>query len=411
MAEMNGKEKIIDIVFFTVCASIMLLLCWHLFYGQSVRLDGRYLSDMYAYVLYIQGVSVGLSFPYPVFFLTAKVIYKIFFRHHFLGPELGIAIATLLFYALLILVVKYILNIILYEKIADALGERKSIAGPVITVLSFSVLIVSMLYLPEGMRLPGISARYAGVSTPNPWHNATIIAARPFAILTFYAFYRLMQKFGDGGFKLKEYFFFSVSLFLLTMTKPSLVFVVSSVLISVGRFVMNGCKGINRYFCLVLCYLPTVIALLYQYLIVFSADDTGETGIGFAPGRVWSANCGNIPAAVILGMCFPIAVLLFNLDALKGMFIYRFVWFQYIIAFLTAFFLYEKGFREADGNFFWGYMDAMFFCYGVSLIILVKKGLQKKTNAPVIIQWSIYFLHILCGGLYFADVLFGNLYV
>ena len=153
-----------------------------LFYRQSVRLDGLYHSDMYAYILYIQGVDLGLRFPYPVLFLTGKIVYKIFFRHHFLGAELGIAISTFIFELLGLIVTRVVLNRLLADKLKRGLPEKYTcMSGCILTFLAVAVNYVSMLFGVGGI-WRGWSYRFTGVESPNPWHNATYIAAKPFAI-------------------------------------------------------------------------------------------------------------------------------------------------------------------------------------------------------------------------------------
>ena len=124
-------------------------------------------------------------------------------------------------------------------------------------------------------------------------------------------------------------------------------------------------------------------------------------------------------------MGFPLLVLLLNPREIKKNTMYRFSWQFYIIAFLTTFFLYEKGFRKMDFNFSWGYMYGIFFCHFVSLTVLIQTTLQvcgilserpagqaKPLWNRLLLgaQWTAYLCHVICGLAYFGVIARGASY-
>ena len=102
------------------------------------------------------------------------------------------------------------------------------------------------------------------------------------------------------------------------------------------------------------------------------------------------------------------------------------------MSFLMAFCLYEKGFREMDFNFSWGYMYGIFFVFVGALLVLLRataRACEKTTEiqtvssaTPIIrrqlcgiwggigIQWLAYLWHLVCGLYYFWGFLQGAMY-
>ena len=128
---------------------------------------------------------------------------------------------------------------------------------------------------------------------------------------------------------------------------------------------------------------------------------------------MWLQYCGNLPLAIGLAVGFPILVLLLNYKELCRDSIYRFSWQIYGMSFLMAFCLYEKGFREMDFNFSWGYMYGIFFAFVGALLVLLRatgKADTKKKKGLVAIQWLAYLWHLVCGLYYFWGFLQGAMY-
>ena len=106
-------------------------------------------------------------------------------------------------------------------------------------------------------------------------------------------------------------------------------------------------------------------------------------------------------------------VLLLNYKELHKDSIYRFSWQVYVMSFLMAFFLYEKGFREMDFNFSWGYMYGIFFAFVGALLVLLRATANadtRKRRIVVAVQWLAYLWHLVCGVYYFWGFLQGAMY-
>ncbi len=415
---MQKKYKFIDVIVFVILLAVATGVTFALFYHQTYGSpETGYHSDMKAYILEMQGLDSGYEFPYPIFFKLAA------FFHLFAGPQLAVAIATTLLNSLAIVVTKLALNHYSLGGLTEAMPKCRWLAGVLISVVSVSLFFVSMLFIPGGIYLPGIKFAYLGVFTGNPFHNATYMATRPFAILAFFWYAKLLNHYEQGysgkwkhaeaGVEMRDYVLFSLFLLLSTMTKPSftLLLVATAGLIMLYRMIRARFRNFLPTIQLGLCFIPTFLHLLYQYKGVFVPEDGAEGGIGFCFGRIWGLYCENIPLAICLAVGFPLLVLVLNYKELKKNTVYRFSWQLYLMGFAMAFFLYEKGFREPDFNFSWGYIHGIFFAFvGAVLVLLQATAQKRKRPVWLAMQWGAFLLHLLCGLYYFGKLSQGLLY-
>lgn len=392
------KKDFIDKILFLLGMVLYTAIMFVLFYRQTLGSEAAYHSDMKAYILEMQGLNVTYSFPYPIFFKFGA------FLHLFIkSPELCIALATTILNCLSPIFLKYYM-----DKEVKGTGVTKIAT----TVVVFSVFFMSMVYFPENYYLPGLEYKYVGVFTPNPFHNATYMATRPFSIVCFFIFIRILQEY-ETKINWKDNILFAIFLLLTTMTKPSFTFVLvpTAGLIMLYRMIRAKFKNFAPTIQLGICFIPTFCALIYQYFGVFAPDMEGEKGIGFGIATAWSLKSGNILSSVVMAMAFPILMLFFNYKKIKESGIYRFGWQIFFISFAEALFLYEKGFRLPDMNFSWGYMHGIFFVFVASLVLLLKNTVDKKqSKVALAVQWLAYGAHVVCGIWYFRGVFLGNLY-
>lgn len=413
MGKKMDRDKWIDILIFVLLLVIVSTITLVLFYRQTTGSPEWYHSDMKAYILEMQGLDSGYSFPYPVFFKVGA------FFHLFMSPELAVAVATMVLNCAAMVAVKLALNHLAYDRLAEHFHHAGFWGGILISAVSISLFFLSMLFPPSGIYLPGIRYRYLGVFTGNPLHNATYMAARPFAVLAFLWYARLLDTYENRSWRENrwDYVCFSLFLLLATMTKPSftIVLVGAAGLIMVYRLVRSRFRNLYPTVILGLCFIPTFIDLLYQFKGVFVPEEGEEGGIGFCLGAVWRLYCDNIALAVCLAVGFPLLVLALNRRKLREDTLYRFSWQVYLMSFVMAFFLFEKGFREPDFNFSWGYMYGIFFTQLTAVAVLLQRtaawGQERRTGKLlVVLQWLAYGAHLACGLYYFLTIFRGEMY-
>lgn len=411
-----GKDKTIKYItaaVFVIGLVLYTALMYRLFYLQALHCGIRdiYISDIKAYLQTILGLDSGYDFPYPVYFGFGK------FFLQFTNVAVAGALAAALMNSLGVVILFYYLQKF-FREYAENTAYR-NYTGLSAAILSFGTFFVSMLYLPNDMFLPGIAHKYLGTFTANPYHNITYMATRPFSILAFFLYVRILDYYEERT-DVKEFFLFGASLLLTTMTKPSytLVLVSTAGLLMFYRLFVKKWKNFKRSFYLGLAFVPTFIDLLYQFGGVFGRNSQAgdEGGIGFGIASVWKLYSGNIPASFILAFAFPLLVLALHLGEIKKNTMYRFMWAQVFVSMGELFLLYEKGRRFADANFSWGYMHSIFFAFVVSLLILSEDTIKKRANPAcgnkyvIGLQWLLFGLHLICGIKYFIFVWHGYPY-
>ena len=416
----ENKKNRIEILVFAALVAIASAVTGWLFYRQCVESmlgTGLYHSDMKAYILEMQGLDSGYSFPYPILFKLAAVIHLVI-GSFTSGAELAMALATMLLNSGAMIALKVMLDKHVGAELQKAMPGKPWLPGILTGTVAVSLFFVSMVYPPTGIYLPGIKYKYLGVFTANPFHNATYMAARPFAILAFFKYGELMPLYEQKNAHRehgRDYILFSVYLLLATMAKPSftIVLVGAAGILMLWRLFRSKFRNFVPTVWLGICFVPTFVDLLYQFRGVFVPQEGQEGGIGFTLGHVWLQYCSNLPLAIGLAIGFPILVLLLNYKELRRDSIYRFSWQIYGMSFLMAFGLYEKGFREMDFNFSWGYMYGIFFAFVGALLVLLRATVTadtKKKKGLIAIQWLAYLWHLVCGLYYFWGFLQGAMY-
>ncbi len=394
------RDSLCNILFFAVLWIGYTAVMGYLFYHQAIGNENWFHSDVKAYILEMQGLESGYEFPYPILFKFGALF------DLFLSPEAAITAALVILNSLTPIALKIYLDRFLTRE-KDTLFIRMGSS-----LLVFSLLVVSMLFPLEGGAFVGMQGRYKGVFSPNPHHNATYLAARPFAVVCFFQFAELLNEY-EEKFHWKKSVLFGAFLLLATLTKPSftLVLVATAGLIMLFRLFKSRFSNFKNTVLLGLCFIPTFCALLYQFGGVFVSDSGAEAGLGFGWLTAWSYHCSNIPGAILAAFAFPAVALLNHFKDLKKNSMYRFALQFALMSLAMVTILYEKGFRVGDMNFSWGYMYGMFFAFVGSGILMVKNTIaQEKKSYLLATEWLLYLLHLLCGLLYLKNSLAGFLY-
>ena len=329
-----------------------------LFYNQAASSQGRlgtFHTDMVDYLEFLfKGERDPYTYAYPVVFNL------IVFFSKFTSPAAAAAFAVTLINSFTPIIIKYY-----FDKF---IGKDK---GMLNSILTFVLLFVTPIFT-------GVinCNMYLGVWSPNTMHNAPILATKGISIIAFFSFFSLLKSYKtkiDG----KEFALFCVSMFLSVLSKPTFAFVF---LPTVGLYLLfelvsSKFKIIKRSLLFFVAFIPSFIALIYQYFILF--DESGDNKIVFGFGTVWHLLVNNLPFAILCGLAFPIFVAIYNYKAFLKSTIYRITVYFVLVGIGEAYFLQEAGERMLHGNFMWGYCHALFFAFFVSLILFVKTFRQK----------------------------------
>ena len=130
----TNQSKIIDSAVFALLLVAVSAVTLYLFHRQTLGNPESYHSDMKAYILEMQGLDSGYSFPYPVFFKIAA------FLNWFTTPEFAVALTTMLLNSLAMVITKLALN--------RMFADRTRYAGVLVSFTTVSLFFISMLYPP-----------------------------------------------------------------------------------------------------------------------------------------------------------------------------------------------------------------------------------------------------------------------
>lgn len=416
------KKIFINYLFFLLCLVPYLAATYYLFYHQCVE---KYPSDIYAYIVVSKQITkdnLFPSLPYPLLPYLARILSLFTF------PGKAMALAVTMLNGLTPIALKLCI-----DRCFEIRVPKEPLNGICSTLMTFSLIFVSALYpvtyigryhemTSDGV---GFLYRYAGVFSPNPYHNATFLAAKGFSIISFFLFAEIVSFYeSENRWYHPKYLMFSISLFVTTLAKPSFTLILAGTagLIMLWRLIRKHFANWKPFFQFGIYFVPTFLLLLFQYGGMFRMKQGQENGIGIGFLKVWSAASDNIPVSILMGMAFPLAVLFFQLIKrslpqnaqdttahLKDLL--RLSWQFFLVSLITVLFFYEKNYRMYHLNFAWGYMYGMFFCYSCGLILLVqntRKKLQPRWQLAV--QWLLYGIHLICGADYFRVLMQGGLY-
>lgn len=403
-------EKKIDSCFFGILLTLYSLLLFVLFYRQTIEYQGVYFSDMKAYILEAQGLESGYEFPYRLFFWLSGIWMAV------VTPEAAVAFTTTLLNSLSVVALKYYM-----EKTVKEYARRQQVKwnlfwDAAVNLAVFSLFFVSMYYGPKGEKIWGYDYTYRcnGILTPNPYWNATYLAVRPFTIVCFFLTAELLDCY-EREIPVRKAVFLAVFNFLAAFTKPSFTFILLPVvgLTLLYRLLKSKFANWKNTLLFGCCFLPTGFLLIYQFLGVFTGQNTHgeETGIGIELGKAWYIHSFNIPLSIMLALLFPFCVLALNFRELKKNREFRLAWQLLAAGMLSFLFLYEKGFRLVHLNFSWGYMHGLFFVFAISVLQMLKNLAGWKPwimKLFVIPELWLFLYHLRCGIEFFLYLYQGN---
>ena len=147
----ENKKNWIEIPMFAALVAIASAVTFWLFYRQCVESmlgTGLYHSDMKAYILEMQGLDSGYSFPYPVLFKLAAAIHLV--TGSFTGgAELAMALATMLLNSGAMIALKVMLDKHVGAKLQEAMPGNPWLPGILTGTVAVSLLFVILsLFIP-----------------------------------------------------------------------------------------------------------------------------------------------------------------------------------------------------------------------------------------------------------------------
>jgi hypothetical protein len=253
---------------------------------------------------------------------------------------------------------------------AGALSASRPLRLATVTLLCLALAVA--MPLPNWWDFPNV---YLGQASPNIWHNPTAIFAMPFVLALYLLGLRALEDLDWRVFTAV-----GVTMAVCLLAKPnyclgfSPCYFVMALVVLVpaarsGRITADGAAAR-----MLLAFVPASAVILWQSFVVFP-DYSGATRLIFAPLVVWRGMVSNIniPAAVLLGVAFPVAAWLSApREALRdrGMVLCALTTFVCVAQFAL---LAETGNRFRDGNLGWGMILSAHVWFVVSCMFLLRQ--------------------------------------
>lgn len=406
MKKRFGKRASAGDLVFWICFTIYTLLSFYLFYQQSAGYsDGSFLSDMPHYINGVLGLNERDPYPYRLFFWIVGAL-------NFVFPiRLSATLGTVLLNTLTVFILRHYIKKYLYPYrdrfTLKRNGNSLSYYELLTAILTFACLLSSMIILPFDFLYKFPGKVYIGMGSGNLWHNATYLATRPFATLSFFLFTDLLDNY-ENKLDLKKTLIFATSLFLTVFAKPTFAVVMlpAAAITLLYRLFIAKFKNFKNTVYFALSFLPALFDMLRQYLPVFGASE--ESGIGFGFGIVWKNYTKSIFLSLLLCFAFAIYIRLCNLRDSEHKTLLNFSWVFLFVSLFEGIFLYEKGSRMVDGNFMQGYLHAMFYLFVVSAVVwLGRRSTPGRRKIYDIAALFFFSAHVLSGCYYFIRLLLG----
>ena len=357
-----------------------------LFYKQSLGID--YPSDLREHITFAMD---AVHQPSKAYSLLHKLLVCLAWLFSFTPVDATFLFSMLMVSMLVLSVIAAILVVYFFLK------EKYPHANILhIQCISISLLTLSMM-IPTSLA----GNVYLGIGTPNPWHNATYLFCKPFSLLTFIYFTKLLTNPQKNN-AISDYLFLSVFGILSMWAKPSfmLIFLPAVAIVSsiaLARRQMHW----KRFIGIGLVLLPSFIPLYFIHSNVYLQADDAK--IIFTNGEVWRHFYKNIPIALLLAAAFPMYVILLRLRHLSYPLLLAFlVW---ITGCCVFYFIAEDGYRFYHGNFSWSYL------FGLMILFFVTSDeffFQKNIRGNYFnIGLLLFAAHVLSGLVYFTRLLLG----
>lgn len=284
------------------------------------------------------------------------------------------------------------------------------------TALSLSAVSAFMLALVGPFEKLWYADIYIGQFSPNPFHNPTHMAVKCFGLLAVMLGVDIFREYkhelpiffmGKG-----KYLGFGVSLFFSVATKPTFMFMLlpAGFLYFIVEAIVRGIKketNIKEVWAvlwrIIVATVPSLCYLALEYFAFFdwvtNREESTLTIGGFLD--IWHLFAYDVPTSILLGMFFPIWMVVTNpgyfFKTTEG----RLSLTCYLVGVFEFAFIVEAGEQAISGNFAWCMMSGMTVLFAFSVIRLLVETLKKKFDkchaVYIIISWFLLLLHVYSG--------------
>ncbi len=353
------RSQVVLVLFYV---SVFLMV----FFLTSHQLSGNhYQSDLRSHIFFVEKIFNGeVYIPHPLWHLSVH-----YMKYITLSEKCAASLVSTGFVVLWVYIVQNV-----YTFLAGK--ERNTI---------YTFLFLSIIFVIGPAYIPSFSKYIiTGTGSPNIWHNITLFAVKPFALLALFFTVLGLEKQ-----KFSCYAVGFVSLLVSIFAKPSFVIAFLPAL-ALFILVKKIYSKENLVYFMILS-LMSVGVLGYQFTHTYGGEGNGAIIIDVL--GVWSRYTPNVLVSIILALMFPLVYFVTNIKhVLRNNYIIL-TWFITFISIVYAAVFAESGPRYNHGNFFWSYMISLsllyvftiadYFKYYGSINRVVKIGLN------LILVWQV----------------------
>ena len=355
---------------------LIFIITYYLIYMQTMNLI---LADTRPHIKFIdQFIDGTLYIPHPLWHLGTYYLSQLLGTDYNAGASIFTAF----------LVTAY--AIIIY-KIAQNLDEYRENNAKWYLITFISLTIGPLFIMSLNPRI------YLGTGSPSVWHNVTLLAVKPFALLSLF----WTIKFFTSN---KSYFFVLAILVTIVsiFAKPNYIIVFLPALVTYMLLKKHFSKK-QLQFALIVIIL-SVIALAYQFMHEYKGGDEGSVIFDFL--GVWSIYSSNIPLSISMALGLPFLITLFNYRSAKENEYIKFSWLLVLFSLILFSCFAEEGRNYTHANFSWSWNISLSLIYIFTIIEYFKQYL----SMPVIVRYSLLamMLYQVYVGWYFLIGMFNS---
>jgi hypothetical protein len=270
-------------------------------------------------------------------------------------------------------------------------ASRAKVSVWQLTLLCLALAIV--MPLPNRSKFPVL---YLGQVSPNVWHHPTAIFSVPFALAVYLLSLCALERFSIGiaaG--------LGVLMSLSLLAKPNYLLAFApclAVALNIASEKQPPEKRSNMLGQLLRFGLAFVVPALVFCWQVFDVD-IPRGSVSFAPFEAWGLVSPNIPGSIVVGIVFPLTLLLtYGRRAVSepGLLL---CWITLAIAIVQYMLLSDIQYLiGGQASFVWGMMLADRVLFVASCEFL----LRQPPSGWRILNWAIFGLHTIAGAVYLA---------
>ena len=317
---------------------LLFTIAYFLIHMQTM---GLILADTKPHIKFIQQYIDGtLYIPHPLWHLGTYYVSQLLEVDYNAGASIFTAF----------LVTAYAM--IIYA-IAQNLDENKENNAKWFLITFISLTIGPFFMMSFSPRI------YLGTGSPSVWHNVTLLAVKPFALLSVF----LTIKF----FASNKSYYFLLAVFVTVVSifaKPNYIIIF---LPSLAAYML-----LKRYFdkrqllFALITVILSVIALAYQFTNEFG--EGGKSSVIFDFLGVWSLYTTNVGISIMLALGLPFLITLFNYQSVKKNEYIKFSWLLVLFSLILFSCFAEEGRNYSHANFSWSWNISLSLIYIFTII-------------------------------------------